>query len=438
MAQKATVRKLDREGKGQRAPDDALDDKRMARYLAQEWADDVAHSCGLGWFVRETGGLWSPAPDGVEVRNRIRRRLTESNIAKPSVKTRDVARELADELNVVADAWNGGDVLGLPDGRVVNLDTGEIRDATRDERVYQRLAVVPEPGEPSEWLRVLGETFAELAQPERVIEYIRWWFRYSLGESCHDESILFLQGPPGSGKSTICDVWTYIAGDYAATREGGRLAGHSNQHTQWLAGLAGKRLVRVGELSDGVRWDTGPINALASGETIEANRMRQDSIEFQSVSKLLITSNHKPSANSQSGLFRRLRVVECRHVADPPDEGLKPRLRLEAGRILRWVLDAGERPAVPADIRNAGAAYQAESDAIGDWLDARTVLDPNGITPSADLWKDYRRWCDTMMTDPLRKSRFDVLLTEKFSKSYSKRVDGRVVKCRIGVRLRAD
>ena len=247
MAQRATVRKLDRETEGRRAANDEFDDKRMALYLAQEWAGDVAHTCGLGWFVRGTGGLWDCDPNGVEARNRIRHVLTESGIAKPSVKTRDVARELADELDVGMGAWNGGDVLGLPDGRVVDLITGKTRTAARDERVYQRLAVVPEPGEPSEWLRVLAETFAELAQPERVIEFLRWWFRYSLGVSCHDESILFLQGPPGSGKSTICDLWTYIAGDYAATREGGRLAGHANQHTQWLAGLAGKRLVRVGE-----------------------------------------------------------------------------------------------------------------------------------------------------------------------------------------------
>ena len=113
MAQKATVRKLAREAEGQRTPDDALDDKRMALYLAQEWTDDVAHTCGFGWFRRGPGGLWVPDPNGVEVRNRIRRVLTGSKIARRGVRTRDVARELADELNVEVDAWNGGDVLGL-------------------------------------------------------------------------------------------------------------------------------------------------------------------------------------------------------------------------------------------------------------------------------------------------------------------------------------
>ena len=432
MAQRAKVAQL------KPAEDDALDAKRTAPYLAAKWDGDVAHTYGLGWFVSGIGGLWNHDQNGVTVRNRIRRAVTESGMVRYAVKTRDVAAELADELDIGMGTWNGADVLGLPDGRVVDLGTGEIRAAERAERVYQRLAVVPEPGEPSEWLRVLGETFAALEQPERVIAYVRWWFRYSLGVSCADESILFMQGPPGSGKSTICDLWMYIAGDYAATREGKRLAGHGNQHTQWLAGLLEKRLVRVGELPDGGRWDTGPINALASGETIEANRMRQDSIEFQSVSKLLITSNHKPSANSQSGLFRRLRVVECRHVADPPEEGLKARLRLEAGRILRWVLDAGERPDVPADIRNAGMAYRAESDALGEWLDARAVLDPNGLTPAANLWTDYHVWCEATKTDPLRKRTFERLLTEKLGPSVPIWRDGRTVKCRIGITLRGE
>ena len=159
---------------------------------------------------------------------------------------------------------------------------------------------------------------------------------------------------------------------------------------------------------------------------------------FQSVSKLLITSNHKPRANSQSGLFRRLRVVECRHVADPPDEGLKERLRCEAGKILRWVLDAGERPELPADIRNAGAAYRAESDALGEWLDARAELDPNGHTPTADLWADYVAWCETTKTPPLGKRRFDTLLTEKLGPSFPKRLpDVGVAKCRAGIKLRS-
>ena len=156
------------------------------------------------------------------------------------------------------------------------------------------------------------------------------------------------------------------------------------------------------------------------------------------MSKLLITSNHKPSANSQSGLFRRLRVVECRHVADPPDEGLKAKLRLEAGRILRWVLDAGERPDVPADIRNAGTAYRAESDALGEWLDAQAVLDPNGLTPTADLWTGYRAWCESTKTDPLARRRFDTLLTEKFGKSVQIWRDGRNVRWRIGITLRSE
>ena len=348
MAQKTTVPRLVRQGAGNPAADDALDDKRMARYLAQEWADDVAHSCGLGWFMRGTGGLWDCDAPGVQVRNRIRRVLTDASaLAKRTVKTRDVARELSDELNVEVGEWNSGNVLGLPDGHVVDLATGETRAAIQSERVYQRLAAVPESGEPTEWLRVLGETFAELAEPNKVIAYVRWWFRYSLGVSCADESILFMQGPPGSGKSTICDLWTYIAGDYAATREGKRLAGHGNQHTQWLAGLLGKRLVRVGELPDGGRWDTGPINALASGEIIEANRMRQDSIEFQSVSE---AAHH---VESQAERQFSIRAIPA------PSSGGMPTRGGPAGRRIEGETSARSGPDSPMGARSGRAAGPA-------------------------------------------------------------------------------
>ena len=105
------------------------------------------------------------------------------------------------DSKLVDDKWGAADVLGLPDGRALDLDTGTVRRAQTSERVYQCLAVAPEAGEPSEWLRVLGETFSQLEKPAEMIAYLRWWLRYSLRRSCDDESALFLVGPAHSGES---------------------------------------------------------------------------------------------------------------------------------------------------------------------------------------------------------------------------------------------
>ena len=305
--------------------------------MAPEWCKFAAHSYGLGWFRRRgRESIWTPdASGGVPIRNLLRC-TTKQN----AVRTREIEIELRDELDVPIDAWDAGDVLGLPDGCALNLATGKVRKARAAEHISKRLAVMPEAGEAAEWLRFLSETLADLSEPEKVIAWLRWWLRYSLGRGCEDESLVFLFGPPGSGKSTLADTWAWIAGDYTATRSGER-----------LAALAGKRVVRVGELPNGGRWAVGPLNSLASGETIETNLMRQNSIEFQSCAKLLISGNHRPDANSGSGLFRRLRLIECRRVPERPDAGLKDRLLLEGGRILQWALDARGKPAVPAQSR---------------------------------------------------------------------------------------
>ena len=122
-------------------------------------------------------------------------------------------------------------------------------------------------------------------------------------------------------------------------------------------------------------------------------------------------------------------MIECRRVADPRDDGLKARLRVEAGRILQWVLDSRDKPTVPPDIVNAGDAYRDESDALGDWIAGCAKLDANELTPSAELWKGYLAWCETSKTDPLRKRTFERLLSEKFGPSIPVRRDGHVVKC---------
>ena len=47
---------------GQHASGGALDEKRVALYLAQEWNDSVAHTCGLGWFIWGANELWNHDP----------------------------------------------------------------------------------------------------------------------------------------------------------------------------------------------------------------------------------------------------------------------------------------------------------------------------------------------------------------------------------------
>ena len=424
--------------------DSALGAREVATNLARdaEWQKSMAHTIGAGWFLREATdcGLWARDPNGTAVRNRIRAVTTGNNEARArdSLRTREIERELADELDVPLNEWDAGDVVGLPDGRVLNLADGAVTMAP-DARISMRLAVAPERGEPVIWLRVLAEAFGELFEPEIVIAWFRWWCRYSLGTSCAAEVIVFLFGPPGSGKSTIADTWALIVGDYGATVDGSRLVGDSTGHSQWLAGLRGARVVRINELPDRGRWDAARLNALASGETIEANRMRENSVEFRSVSKVLVTGNHRPRAASGSGFWRRIRMIECRHAPAEPDSTLKEKLRAEGGRILRWALAApAEQPPVPSEVTAVVQRYRDDSDPLADWLAACVTEDGNAYEPVRALRESYEQWSRAEGQEPIQARTFGTLLTERFGdKRAPIRVNGRVTKCRIGLRLNA-
>ena len=151
---------------------------------------------------------------------------------------------------------------------------------------------------------VLRHTVRHLTEPDAVTAWIRWWLRYALGGRCSDESLLFLYGLPGTGKSTVADTVAAAAGGYADTVSAERLVGDGSQHRQWLARLEGARVVRCNELPrNGGAWRTEDLLALVSGETLEANRMRANSFTFRSQAKLLL-----PAAG---GRTRRRSTARC-------------------------------------------------------------------------------------------------------------------------------
>ncbi len=163
----------------------------------------------------------------------------------------------------------------------------------------------------------------DLADRYKIKDYLQEWCGAALTGDCRDEAMLFLYGQRGSGKSTFVETIAACFGSHGATVSGSRVAKESNQHAQWLAGLAGKRLVYVHELPDGGRWQSEYINTLIDGGMLEANRMRQDSINFKSVSHVIATGNHRPNAPSSDGIWRRLRIVQFQNVPEQPDTDLK-------------------------------------------------------------------------------------------------------------------
>ena len=404
-----------------------------ARAMTEKLAPRAAFVANRGWYIRKTErSLWSTDSDHVMLQN-VQNHPARGDCAK-GLRSYAISAELEGMLSIPAADLDADDwEAGLPEeAGILDLRTGDVRPATERDRVTMALGAVPEAGEPELFLRVLGDTVSACEDPDGTARYIRWWFRRALTGDCRAEALLFLWGVAGTGKSILAETLLHIAGSYGANVSAANLTGDQMAHREWLARLAGKRIVWLNE-PPRAAWRADILLQMVSGEPLVANFMRKDSFEFRSKVALVCTGTDAPTAARNSGYWRRLRQVGARHFPDTPDDTLKGRLRAEAGKILGWLMALPDGPAapeapVPAEMLRAAQEAKDAMDPAGQWIDAHLVTDPQGLTIQAGV---YSRYLQSVPDDEaLNRTRFYGLLMQRFGPLKSARVDGKVTSVR--------
>ncbi len=297
--------------------------------------------------------------------------------------------------------------IGLPNGYYLDTDTGDIECQSWQDYISRNLPDGIDGGGDDAGVSKRFDNFVfdclehyPPADRFAVKDFLQEWAGSALTGDCRDELAVFLYGPRGTGKSVYTETIAACMGVYGATVSGNRVARDNNQHPQWLAGLQGKRLVYVHELPDSGRWQSEYLNTLIDGGTVEANRMRQDSINFRSVAHVIATGNHRPSAPSSDGIWRRLAVVQFRHVPDVPDTNLKADLlRNELPGVFVWLLeglnrwiDNGRKLTIPEVLKQDTAGYEADSDPVRQFVDDCLIIAPGCVVGNADLYAAFTEW----------------------------------------------
>lgn len=142
--------------------------------------------------------------------------------------------------------------------------------------------------------------------------------------------------------------------------------------------------------------------------------------------KPVIVGNHKPSIrNIDEAMKRRLHLIPFTVTipAEKRDCQLTEKLLLERDGILAWAVEGcliwqrnGLNP--PASVLSATEEYFEAEDALGQWLDERCQLHPEMRTPTADLFDDWREWCEKSGEYVGSIKRFaEVLLVRGFEKT---------------------
>jgi P4 family phage/plasmid primase-like protien len=315
-------------------------------------------------------------------------------------------------------------LIGARNG-VIDLRTGEFRRAVREDFITLSLGCdyVPSATAPL-WQSVLQRATGNDPQ---FAAYLQELFGVSLIGNLF-RLVIFIYGPTGAAKSVVLEVLKSMFGQYGRAASvdlfmSGAMRS-KNGPTEGLARLAGARIVTVSETNQNDSFDEGFVKDVTGGDTVVARNPYERSFEFKPRFMIWIRGNHKPRfAGDDAAMLERLRLVPF--TQQVPEAERDPMLHskiceAELPGILNWALEGAlrvqknRRVVTPDQVRAATAAYAAEMDTLGMFLDERCVLRGDARTQADDLHKAFVEWFPGPKHMAWSRQRFGRQLGERF------------------------
>lgn len=218
------------------------------RYV-DKWGQWVTWECGL-WRRDETLSVYDKARKICrEAADRCGKKQTAQRIRSAQTVAAVERLARADRKHAATieqwdlDSW----ALNTPDG-IVDLRTGKIRPATRED-YCTKITAVPPGGDCPLWRKVLREV---TAGDKELQKYMQRMFGYILTGVTYEHAMFFFYGSGANGKSVVLNTIFGLLGDYAKCAPIETFtASHNETHPTDLAGLQGARLVIATETKTG-------------------------------------------------------------------------------------------------------------------------------------------------------------------------------------------
>ncbi len=245
------------------------------------------------------------------------------------------------------------------------------------------------------------------------IEYVRRAIGYTLTGSVEAQVMFILIGSGANGKSVFLNLLQALMGDY-----GSSLPAHSimqpkfsNDKTDDLASLSGKRFVFATEGEAGDKLAVAKIKRMTGGDMMSVKRLYKDYFNLKPEFKLWFASNDLPQiSGNDDAIWRRIHVINFPVTFKPEerDPKLLENLKGELPGILNWALEGlrqigelkGDFLAPPESVRHSIAEYRSDNDNVSDFIAGACVRDPNERVMVGDLYNSYVSYCQNSGSEP--------------------------------------
>lgn len=412
--------------------------KRWLVWTGQRWEHDVTGEVARA--VAEVGRDLQVEGAFQEDPGTRKALLGAGSRARSARGTRDVGVMLATLPGMyvrVADLDADPLLLNVANG-TLDLRTGTLRPHDPADLLTKQATAAYDPAlEPGAFA-----TFLERIQPDPGMrDFLARLLGHALEGRVTEHLLPICYGDGANGKSVLAEAVLAALGDYGITTEPGLLLERGETHATGVADLAGRRLAVTHEVDAGRRLAEATVKRLTGGDRLKARRMREDWWEFTPQHSVVMLTNHRPAvAGDDAAIWRRLRVVPFDVVvpAEEQDPHLAERLRSDAlPEILAWLVDGHQAwrdlgLAEPAAVRDATAAYRAESDHLSRFLDECCLVGAHYHVGATDLFTAWTRWCAEQGVDGGSQTSFGSTLARR---GFGDRTVGGGRKQRLGLAL---
>jgi len=395
-------------------PDDAGNGDALAHVLGERYL----YSEHAGWF-RWTGTHYEREnaeklleAEAVDVLRRRRAAAAlvgkESVVqaAKPSMQRVRAAIARLAGLRVVSIAsFDRHPHLLNARNAVIDLRNGQV---LAHETSYRFTTCVPVEYDPqadySEWVNWLSET---VRGGDKVLNWLQAWLGYAITGETSLEQLLYVYGPPRSGKGTLTETLLALMGGLAKTADFASFTKRDDYQNFDLAALRNARLVVAGEGMRANELNAAKIKLLTGGDEVSCAHKHRDIFTYRPQYKLVLVSNHKLNVDvDDDAAWARVRVVEFpnSHLGQE-DIGLKHRMRQPDNlrAVLAWLVQGartfyeclarGQAIPTPEIVQAATREHREALDFVGQWM-AERLTRGAGQTTARECWQDYSNWCN--------------------------------------------
>lgn len=374
--------------------------------LAARWVSYNRNAAfGLGEWRKYADGVWSPVDRDV-IKAEMKAVLDRARVdgVRPNAGQLSSVMELARvDVAIAADKWDANtEYLPCANG-ILHIPTKTLFPHTPDIFATSRLDYDYDP-------TALCPNFMHALEviPDAA-EFLQEFAGYSLTPDVKHEIAVWMQGPPGSGKSTV------LAGLQAMLGARAGLLGLADiERSRFaLANLPGKTLVVSTEQPDNYIAASHTLNAIISGEPITVEQKFKEAVTITPRAKIIWAMNNLPRVNdANNGLMRRVKIIKFPILEETNrDTDLKEKIMQEGAGILNWALIGLDRLllrggfAIPKSIQDATKEFQEKNDIpmmfLQDVNATIDLLDPNCREQSQTLYDRYNDWCRRNNHKPL-------------------------------------